>query len=158
MGVRTHCFPCCENSTWISVLMMLANAQGQTKGKPTDLRSTKYLPDGQLYPMMIGYAQSLFPHITIVHDLSPDPGVTLISKTCAYTLPYVQVEGLRYSSVTNKRTSKDRFAFISRGSTKTPCHIQWIFDLRVPGQPSHLCAGIQTFRTDNRIPTFPWDT
>jgi hypothetical protein len=107
--------------------------------------------------MMLKYARTLFPHINISHDLSLEPGTILISHKCAQALPYVNVNGLRYGCVFNKRTAKDRFAFILHGSSRLPCRIQWIFELKVPGQPAHQCAVIQRFFTDNEIPQFPWN-
>ena len=78
------------------------------KGRPTDLRSDSYLPNGELYGMALEYARKLYPTSNIVHDLSSERGTMLISKTCARTLSVVHVNGLRYSCLFNKRTKKDR--------------------------------------------------
>jgi hypothetical protein len=114
-------------------------------------------PIGQVYPLVLEYAQHLWPQLELIDDFSQDEGTPFWSGKSATTVSYVRKNGIRYGCTSNRRTQADSYAFIVKDGVRVPAEIHTLLVLHVTDEPPNVCALVRRFVSDGNIPEFPWD-
>jgi hypothetical protein len=123
--------------------------------KATNLRA---LPHSEVYGLLLEFARTTWPEIDLRHDLDSAPdGLLFMSDHVARLLSYVTRGGVRFGSLTAKRSQRDQHAFVKLSGHNVPCNLVYHFELTVPGQAPIICSILQRFIRDDDVPRFPWD-
>jgi hypothetical protein len=131
--------------------------------KPINLHQVKFpilhQADLDIYSLLLGYCQRLWPDLDLRRELSLQPGVPFIGTKVARRLPYIRKDGLRYGSHINPRTKADTVAFIEWDGRRVPVRFEDFFAVQIPNsnKPSHVCAVVRRFQSEDGMPYFPWD-
>ncbi|KAL7283633.1 hypothetical protein ACG7TL_003069 [Trametes sanguinea] len=125
--------------------------------KYTNLR-TLITPQVNPYRLVLAYLQCLWPEQSLVDDLTLQPGaIPLVASRCAVGLPFVYKDGLRFGSLLDNRSTKDRFALVNFPEAQVPCKLLYHLQIVVKGKPEELCSIVRRMRADPMLPTMPWD-
>jgi hypothetical protein len=123
--------------------------------KATNLRA---LPHGEVYGLLLEFARATWPELDLRHDLDLTPGGLLfMSDRVSRVLSYVTRGGVRFGSLTAKRSQRDQNAFVKLNGSNVPCLLVYHFELTAPGQTPAICSVVQRFIRDDDLPRFPWD-
>ncbi|KAI0826846.1 hypothetical protein BC628DRAFT_1410053 [Trametes gibbosa] len=96
----------------------------------------------EVYELLLTFVQWVWPDLHLVNEFNIDPHATIFSSTqSARLFPVIAVDSSRYGSITDGRSSADRYACVDFGSSRFPCRILYHFELLV---------------SDDKIPVFPW--
>ena len=114
-------------------------------------------PVGQIYPLVLEYAQRLWPELGLIDDFSQAEGTPFWGGKSATTVSYVRKNGIRYGCTSNRQTQADSYAFIMKDGVRVPAEIHTLLVLHVAAKPPNVCALVQKFVSDGNIPYFPWD-
>ncbi|KAL7282470.1 hypothetical protein ACG7TL_003941 [Trametes sanguinea] len=110
------------------------------------------------YQLLLTYLQKLWPETPLVDDLTmQQKTVPLIASRCAVGLPFVYKNGLRFGSLLDNRSTKDRYALVDFTQAQVPCKLLYHFQVMIPGQPEVLCSVVRRMQAGSMIPTMPWD-
>ncbi|KAF8599098.1 hypothetical protein BDV93DRAFT_407383, partial [Ceratobasidium sp. AG-I] len=117
-----------------------------------------YLLDQSVYPLLLQFAQTCWPHLNLISERNyHQTGTLFLSKKVARHLDFVSRNGLRFGSTSSTRTHADSFALAQLGNQKTPCQIQHLVRLEVGTEATVICAIISPFVTNSSIAATPWD-
>jgi hypothetical protein len=131
--------------------------------KPINLHQVKFPTlhhaDLDIYSLLLSYCQRIWPDLHLRHELSLQRGVPFIGTKVARRLPYICKDGLRYGSYTNPKTKADTVAFIEWDGRRVPVQFEDFFAVQIPNsnKPSHICAIVRRFQSEDEMPYFPWD-
>ncbi|CDO69927.1 hypothetical protein BN946_scf184836.g1 [Trametes cinnabarina] len=105
----------------------------------SDLR---YLPHPGVYKLLFAFVRTVWPDLPLADDLNVNPQYTTFSSTSSTRVfPFISVDGTRYGSIMDKRSSADRYACVDFGSARIPCRVLYHLERLVANQD---------------IPVFPW--
>jgi len=82
--------------------------------------------------------------LRIVDNFTIEPGAILFVGTqSAKSHTFVFKDGIRYGCATAARTDVDQYAFIEIEGTRSPCLIQYHFDISVGDESPITCSIVQ---------------
>ncbi|KAJ2982401.1 hypothetical protein NUW54_g10758 [Trametes sanguinea] len=121
----------------------------------SDLRR---LPHPEVYKLLFAFVRTVWPDLPLADDLNVNPRYTTFSSTSStLVFPFISVDGTRYGSIMDKRSSADRYACVDFGSARIPCRLLYHLEVCVPGaSESVFCSIVQRLVADQNIPVLPW--
>jgi hypothetical protein len=148
---------CLKAITHPNISAALGGQITKSKGrkKATDLRA---LSHPQIYNLLLKFSQDHWTALRIVDDFTVEPGATLFVGTqSAKSHTFVFKDGIRYGCATATRTDADQYAFVEIEGTRSPCLIQYHFDISVGDESPITCSIVQRMNTDEDFPRLGWD-